>query len=321
MAAYTTLPEECRVKTKKTDRNLRQQFNAPGVYVFVATPFKWTRDRRGKFDPDLQGMERNIDHLASIKGDKAMVICGGSGEFHSLSPAEVIALAEAAVAGAGGRCNVIVGVGGTTANAARMAAAAQVAGCNAVLVMPHPPEVRKGEKVLWERHRAVSRATDIGVMPFRAPSQLLSAELVQRLEKIDNVVAIKEESGAIDWVRTGIRLTDGRLPIVTGGSENMVPYYYLAGAIGFTTGMANISLPQSIKLHTAALRRDFKRAMEWRDYFDPLSDMRGAMGNAMIKAGLEMMGLAGGPMRDTGETLDAAGRRKVRALMRAKGLL
>ena len=309
------------MRNHKTTPNLRLQFDAPGVYLFVATPFKWSRDRHGKYEPDLQGIERNVDHFASIEGDKTMVICGGSGEFGSLSSAEVIALAAAAVSGADGRCNVIVGVGGTTTNAAKMAEAAQGAGCDAVLVMPYPPDVRRGEKVLWQRHRAISRAIDIGVMPFRAPSQLLSAQLIQRLEKVDNVVAIKEESDAIDWVRTGVRLTEGRLPIVSGGGENLVPYYYLAGAIGFTTGMANISLPQSVKLHRTALRRDWKRTMEWRDYFEPLTAMRSAMGNAMIKSGLEMMGLSGGPMRATGESLDAAGRRKVRRIMREKGLL
>ena len=301
--------------------NHRQRFNAPGVYVFVATPFKWTRDRRGKYEPDLQGIERNVAHFASIGGEKAMVICGGSGEFGSLSSAEVIALAAAAVSGVSGRCNVIAGVGGTIRNAVKMAESAQNAGCDGVLVMPHPPTVRRGEKVLWERHRAISRAIDIGLMPFRAPSQELSPQLVQRLEKLDNVVAIKEESGAVDWVRTGIRLTDGRLPIITGGGENMVPYYYLAGAIGFTTGMANISLPQSVKFHRAALRRDWRRAMEWRDYFEPLTDMRNQMGNAMVKSGLEMMGLAGGPMRATGESLDAPTRRRVRKIMKEKGLL
>ncbi len=306
---------------RKPATNHRQRFNAPGVYVFVMTPFKWTKNRRGKYEPDLQGIERNVAHFASVDGDKSMVICGGSGEFGSLSSSEVIDLAAAAVSGASGRCNVIAGVGGTAANAVKMAEAAQAAGCDAVLVMPHQPQVKRGEKVLWEHHRAIARAVDIGMMPFRAPEQQLSPQLVQRLESLPNVVAIKEESGAVDWVRTGSLLTGGRLPIVTGGGENMVPYYYLAGAIGFTTGMANITLPQSVKLHRVALRQDWDAAMQWRDYFEPLTLMRGELGNAMLKGGLEMLGLAGGPIRDTGEALNAAGRRSVRKIMREKELL
>jgi 4-hydroxy-tetrahydrodipicolinate synthase len=301
--------------------NLRQDYGARGVYVFVMTPFKRTTDRRGKYGLDLAGMEGNCRYFASVPGDRTLVICGGSGEFHSLSSSEVIALAEAATAGAAGGCQVVMGVGGTTRNAVAMAQRAQTAGCDAVLVLPHPPEVKRGDKVLYERHRAIARAIDIGLIPFRAPAQLLAPELIARLEKFANVVAIKEESNAVDWVRKGIRMTAGKLPIVTGGGENMVPYYYLAGAVGFTTGMANIALARSVDLHNAAMAHDWAAAMEWRDYFEPLTDMRGQLGNSMLKGGLEMLGLAGGPIRASGDLLDATGRRSVRRLMKQKGLL
>jgi len=306
---------------RKSTGTLRQRFAARGVFVFVMTPFKFDKNRKGQYLPDLQGIEGNARYFSQMAGDKVLVICGGSGEFHSLSSAEVIDVAEAAVAGADGRCQVVVGVGGTDRNAVSMAGRAQEVGCDAVLVMPHPPVVKRGDRALWERHRLIARAIDIGMLPFRAPAQTLSPELVLRLSRLKEVVAIKEESGAVDWVRTGVRLTEGSVPIVTGGGENMVPYYYLAGAVGFTSGMANITLPQSVRLHNTAIRRDWKKTMEWRDYFEELTDMRGRLGNPMLKGGLEMLGCAGGPIRDTGAVLDAAGRRQVRAMMKRKGLL
>ena len=306
---------------KKSAAGLRKRFEARGVFVFVMTPFKFDKNRRGQYLPDLEGMEGNARYFSQIEGDKVLVICGGSGEFHSLAPREVIAVAEAAVAGAEGRCRVVVGVGGTDRNAVAMAQGAQKVGCDAVLVMPHPPVVARGEKALWERHKAIASGLDIGMLPFRAPSQTLSPELVLRLSRLKEVVAIKEESGAVDWVRTGVRLTEASVPIVTGGGENMVPYYYLAGAVGFTTGMANITLPQSVRLHNAAIRHDWKKTMAWRDYFESLTDMRGRLGTPMLKAGLEMLGLAGGPVRSGGAVLDATGRRQVRKMMKDKGLL
>ena len=301
--------------------SLRARFNARGVFVFVMTPFKTSKNRHGKYEPDLPGMAGNARYFSQIPGDKMLVICGGSGEFHSLTAAEVVAVGAAAAEGAAGRCRVILGVGGTTKNAVKMAQQAQAAGCDAVLVMPHHPEVKRGEKALAERHQAISQAIDIGMIPFRAPAQLLSPELIGRFERFANVVAIKEESNAVDWVRTGVRLTGGRLPIVTGGSENMVPYYYLAGAVGFTSGMANITLARSIDLHAAAIDRNWDKAMEWRDYFEPLTELRGQLGTPMLKGGLEMLGLAGGPVRDTGAVLQPADRRKLRLVMRDKGLL
>ena len=55
------------------------------------------------------------------------------------------------------------------------------------------------------------------------------SDLVKRFSGLEKVVAIKEESNAVDWVRTGCRAIGRRVPIITGGGENMAPYYYLAG--------------------------------------------------------------------------------------------
>ena len=202
-----------------------------------------------------------------------------------------------------------------------MAQAIQETGVDAVLVMPHEAVSRRGDRAIWERHRAINRSLDIGFLPFRAPRQLLSIDLVKRFAEVPNVVAIKEESGAVDWVRTGCRVTGNAVPVITGGGEIMVPYYYLAGAVGFTTGLANLTLAKSIELHEAGIAKDWDRTMLGRDYFEPITGMRGKLGTPMLKAGLEMMGLAGGPVRATGAVLDASGRRKVRALLKERGLL
>jgi 4-hydroxy-tetrahydrodipicolinate synthase len=310
--------------------DLRQSFNARGVYVFVMTPMKLSKTRQGKYEVDLEGMEKNIRHFAGIKGDKTMVICGGSGEFYSLSGPEVREIGAAAVEGAQGRCQIVSGIGGSTRSAVKMAASAEEVGCDGVLVMPHDPIVARGEKKIWEHHQAIGQAIDIGYLPFRAPRQLISIDLVRKFAGHKKVVAIKEESGAIDWVRTGRIATDHAVPIITGGGENMVPYYYLAGAVGFTTGMANLTLLKSIQLHNAALKGRWKSAMEQRDYFESLTTLRTELGTPMLKSGLEMMGLAGGPVRDTraqystteaGHILDTTGRRRVRALLKKKGVL
>ncbi|MCC7261249.1 MAG: dihydrodipicolinate synthase family protein [Candidatus Latescibacteria bacterium] len=133
------------------------------------TPFCRQRNRQGKFAPDLAGMETNTRFFSRVAGDKLLVICGGSGEFHSLTPAEVRALAQAAVAGAAGRCRVICGVGGSTATAAAMARAAQEVGCDAVLVMPHPPLVKQGEAACGPITAPSARPSISGSCPSAPP--------------------------------------------------------------------------------------------------------------------------------------------------------
>jgi len=301
--------------------SLRKKFDAKGVYVFVMTPFKTSTDARGRHPVDLNGVEGNVRSFSSVRGEKTMVLCGGSGEIDSLSPGEIVDVSAAAVAGASGRCKVVCGVRGPNPTAVKIARGVEDAGADALLVMPHAPIVKKGDAAIWDRHRQIAKAVDLGFLPFRAPTQTLSIDLVKRFSKLPQVAAIKEESGAVDWVRTGCHVTGNAIPFITGGGENMVPYYYLAGAVGFTTGMANLTLPLSIKLHNASLAGRWKQAMTLRDEFEPLTEMRQVLGNAMLKAGLEMMGLAGGPIRATGQRLDRSDRAKVRRLLRAKGIL
>ena len=117
----------------------------------------------------------------------------------------------------------------------------------------------------------------------------------------------------VDWVRTGRQ--------VTGGGENMVPYYYLAGAVGFTTGMANLTLSLSIRLHNDAIKGRMKQAVALKDKSKTLTSLRQELGTPMVKAGLEMMGLAGGPVRSTGARLDATDRKRVRKMLKQKSIL
>jgi dihydrodipicolinate synthase/N-acetylneuraminate lyase len=299
----------------------RTEFDARGVYVFVMTPFTTRHNQHGQYELDLAGLEQNITHFSKIPGEKTMVICGGSGEIASLSPQETVQVAAAAVSGAAGRCQVVCGVRGPDTLAARTASRLEAVGVDALLIMPHEPVVRKGDRALWERHQKIARSISIGMLPFRAPAQTLSIDLVKRFAAMPKVVAIKEESGAVDWVRTGKRVTGDTVPFITGGGENMVPYYYLAGAVGFTTGMANLTLPLSIRLHNAAIKGRMKQAMALRDEFETLTSLRQELGTPMVKAGLEMMGLAGGPVRSTGARLDATDRKRVRKMLKQKGIL
>jgi hypothetical protein len=61
--------------------------------------------------------------------------------------------------------------------------------------------------------------------------------------------------------------------------------------------------------------------MAWRDYFEPLSDLRKELGNAMLKTGLELLGLSGGPIRATGKQLSPTERRRVQRLLKQQGVL
>ena len=283
-----------------------------GAFIFAITPFKVLDD--GSTIADEEGIGRNTAFFASEKGPHVIVVCGGTGEIQSLSPEEVTTVVRHASPHKGNTL-LVSGVRGDTELAVQMAQSVQEAGADVVLVMPEPRIVDQGEDAIYAHHAAIAEATKIGIMPFRNPSSMLSVDLVQRLDTIPNVVALKDESGDLDLFRKTVVATGGHLPCIMGG-EMLAPYYFLAGAKGVTTGVSNLLPHLSIALCEAGLAGDYEKAQEIRDLLVPITELRGRAGNTMLKGGLELLGLAGGPIRDTGAVITDAHREELRAILK-----
>ncbi|MBM3235325.1 dihydrodipicolinate synthase family protein [Candidatus Poribacteria bacterium] len=289
-----------------------------GIHIFAITPFKMTGD---DIPPvDYEGVKRNARFFAAVEGERVITVCGGTGEFHSLTEAENRKIVEAAASEAKGKSPLISGIGGNTEAAIKMAKAAQEAGSDVVLIMPCEEIITKGEDAIFQHHAAIAEAVDIGLMPYRNRNSLFSIDLILRFLEIPNVVALKDESGDINWFRDMIVATEERLPGIIGG-EMLAPYYYLAGASGITTGVACLVPHISLEQYRAAAKGDYRGALRIRDKLAPITKFRGKTGNTMLKAGLEMMGLAGGPIRDTKAVMNDEDRKILRKLLVELGAL
>ena len=64
-----------------------------------------------------------------------------------------------------------------------------------------------------------------------------------------------------------------------------------------------------------------QEAMALADRFAELDTLRATYGDVLIKAGLELRGLAGGPLRKDRAALPADGRRALERIMREMGVL
>lgn len=288
-----------------------------GACIFAITPFKVLDD--GSTVVDEEGVGRNTAFFASPKGPHVIVVCGGTGEVRSLSPEEVSTVVRNASPYKGDTL-LVSGVRGDTDLAVQMARFVEKAGADVVLVMPEPSIVEQGEEAIYAHHTAIAEAIDIGVMPFRNSASTLSVHLAKRLDRIPNVVALKDEAGDLDLFRKTVVATEGKLPCIMGG-EMLAPYYFLAGAKGVTTGVANLLPHLSIALCEAGLAGDYEKAQEIRDILVPITELRGRAGNTMLKGGLELLGLAGGPIRDTGAVITDEHREELRAILEGFGVL
>ena len=294
---------------------LRKQMK--GAFIFAITPFKVLDD--GNTVVDEEGVRRNMAFFASQKAPHVIVVCGGTGEIASLSPEEVTTVVRNA-SPCKGDTLLVSGVRGDTGLAAQMARGVEEAGADVVLVMPEQAVLDRGEDAIYAHHAAIAESIEIGIMSFRNTTAVLSIDLVKQLDEIPNVVALKDEAGDLNLFRKTVVATGGKLPCIMGG-EMLAPYYFLAGAKGLTTGVANLLPHLSIDLCEAGLAGDYEKAQEIRDILVPITELRGKAGNTMLKGGLELLGLAGGPIRDTGAVITDEHREELRVILQGFGVL
>lgn len=288
-----------------------------GPMVFVTTPML---ARDGEALADYDGMGRNIGFLASRKGPYCLCICGGTGEFRDLTAEEIESLTRAA-AETKGDASLIVGVGGAdTEESVRRAQDLQRAGADALLAMPVrfiPAEVKYQEE-MYRHLAALCSGVEIGVIPYRASYFPLEMETILRLSEIPNFVALKSADKHPEWYHELSVKAGGRLPMFPG-SDFGAPYWHLAGCAGFTTGLANLVPQFCIELWEMLDEGRYVEAVKKTTRLRPLGEFRRKHGNAMIKAGMELLGYAGGPMRRTMKVLEETERDELRRLLEEMG--
>ena len=268
---------------------MKQRLKGPIAYV--TTPFREARD----YAVDEDAFRRQI-RLLIDNGIHLIVPCGGTGEFFSLTPAEWQSLVTAALQESeGDQVTVVPSVGGGVAQAVEMARTAEKMGCQMVQLTFLDPMFGVTEEGICAYYRQIAESVSIGVMPYRTAAFPMSLKTAVRLfDEIGNAVALKEESGDVQWSRGFMQVTEGNVPVVCGGGEGMAPYYLLAGAQAFTTGLANLVPDLSLELYRAAAEGRWERVFEIEGQLSPLNRLRNKPGRMIpvIKEGLKMMGLA-----------------------------
>jgi dihydrodipicolinate synthase/N-acetylneuraminate lyase len=289
-----------------------------GVVIFPMTPMAL---RGGRAEVDFDGFARNMQFYVGHEGSYSLAVCGAVGEYHDLTAEERQRMFSIA-AGAKGSRFLIAGAGGdTTRDAIANAQTAEKAGADAAVILPSEAIGKGGDAAMRTHFLEIARAVGIGVVPYRSPLTPFSLDTIVRLLDQPNILAIKEQTGDIRFIRDAHVKTAGRIPLVPA-HERMAPFNHLAGASGFTSGQANFAARRSVELWQALQDGRTTEAMALADQFAELDGLRAMYGDVLLKAGLELRGLAGGPLRKnpTG-TLPAEGRQALERTMRAMGVL
>src|ERR1700722_18322556 len=123
-----------------------------GVISFPCTPFK--KD----LSLDLDGLRKNLRSL--LKHPIAAVVApAGTGEIHSLSPAEHLAVLKTTIEEVDGRVPVLTGTGLNPPSAADMACEGAGAGASGILAFP-PYYISSDEEGIAAYYKGIGEATN-----------------------------------------------------------------------------------------------------------------------------------------------------------------
>lgn len=258
------------------------------------------------FDADMQfEVEPYRRHCSwMLEHDVAgLFAAGGTGEFFSLQPAEVVTVVEAAVAETAGRVPVIAGCGYGTAIAVDLARQAERVGADGLLLLP-PYLMVPGQEGLAEHIEAVCRATSLGVIVYNRDNAVVTEDTLARLcDRNPNLIGYKDGVGDVElmmriYCKLGDRLTYvGGLPT----AETFAPAYLEMGVTTYSSAIFNFMPDWAVNFYRAVRARDKATIVrELNNFVLPYIALRNrgrGYAVSIVKAGCDLVGRPAGAVR------------------------
>ncbi len=265
-----------------------------GVISFPVTPFK--KDLL----LDLEGLRGNLRSL--LKHPVCAIVApAGTGEIHCLSPAEHLAVVKTTVEEVNGRVPVLTGTGFNPPIAAGLARRAAAAGVDGILAFP-PYYPSQDDEGIVAYYRSIAGATPLGLLIYSRDWFAPSPGLVEKLAReIPNLIAWKDGQADIRRYQMIRQHVGDRLHWIGGAGDDMVPAYYSMGIRTYTSSIANVAPKLSLRLHElASAGHSAELTKLMNELVVPLYALRAKRKGyevSAMKAMMDMMGLAGGPVR------------------------
>ncbi len=265
-----------------------------GFSVTTVTPFS-----KDLSQVDVDGVSSNIEFL--VKHGVPMIIPNGNtGEFYSLSELEWFEVLRSAVEASGDRIAVMSGIGHSTKTAISQIGNARDLGIPAVMVM-YPQHVFASEEGVLAYYRALLDASGKMNVVLYKKGPLLSDAVLAKLFEYENLVGVKYAFGRIVDFSQSVQKLGHKVVWSCGTAERFAPFFWLAGAKAFTSGLGNFAPKMTKQMHVALSKGDYQTAMAIQEKTSDLEFLReehGAANNVpVVKAAMDHVGLVGGLCR------------------------
>jgi len=263
-----------------------------GVFPAIITPFLQDESL------DEEGLKRNIEYLN--KTDIAGIVpCGTTGESATLTFEEHKRVVEIAVEAS--KVPVIAGTGSNnTREALELTRHAAKAGAEAALLIT-PYYNKPNDRGMYEHFKKIAENCDIPIVLYNVPKRTgidLKPELVAKLSRIKNIVAIKEASGSLSQQSQIIEQTRSSDFVLLSGDDDLTLPTMALGGQGVVSVVANVAPGKTVAMVEAVFKGDMEKARALHYELAPLVRAMFLETNPIpVKTAHKYLGLANGPLR------------------------
>ncbi len=235
--------------------------------VLPAITTKMTADQA----VDLGGVRADVDFQIRA-GVDGIIVCGSLGEASSLTRDEKLAIAEAAIAEAGGRRPVMLTIAeDSTRAAAALAADARKIGIAGLMVLP-AMRYLSDERETMAHFRAVAEASDLPIIIYNNPVAYgvdLRPQALAALADEPKFVAIKESSGDTRRINEVLRAVGDRYQILTG-VDDLALESLMLGCVGWIAGLVVAFPEETVAIYRLIRQGRLDEALAIYRWFLPL---------------------------------------------------
>ena len=234
------------------------RLHVAGVITAMVTPF----DKVGR--PSLSMLEQ-LTTLQLRAGVDGVLICGGSGEYASLSAEERVEVTRAAIRAANSRILVVAGVlEASTAKACEAARLLGDTGPSALMVLtpyyfnPSPDGIRA-------HFEAVAASTPLPIIIYNNPGRTginISPELLSQLASIESVIGIKECDRDLGRVTQKIEAVGDKIDFLAGDDDLVLPMFAV-GACGGIMASASLAPEWAVRMVAAIRAGNRKESLDY----------------------------------------------------------
>lgn len=218
------------------------------------------------------GLRRIIDHVIA-GGVHGILALGSTGEFYGLDQGQMQRALEITLDHTNGRVPVYMGIGAiTTKGCIKLVRMAEQMQAQAITILP-PSFITPNEDELYEHFLAIAEATSLPMLLYNNPDRVMnniSANLLERLAMVPNIVGIKDSSGDLTLTAEYIRRSRHSDFKVMAGRDIMILASLVYGAVGSVASTANIVPALVVDIYEKFMQGDVQGALEAQYRLAPL---------------------------------------------------